>query len=107
MTAEEVGMRSEDDRETTVRVTILGQEYPLRAHADADYVREIAASLDARMRKIQQAEPDRPPLKVAILTALNLIDEVFALRREKVDLADRFERKVREYTELLSRGLME
>ncbi|MDD5088002.1 MAG: cell division protein ZapA [bacterium] len=100
-------MRSEEDRETTVRVTILGQEYPLRAHADADYVREIAASLDARMRMIQQAEPDRPPLKVAILTALNLIDEVFALRREKVDLADRFERKVRECTEQLNRGLME
>lgn len=100
-------MRSEEDRETTVRVTILGQEYPLRAFADAEYVREIAASLDARMRKIQQAGPDRPPLKVAILAALNLMDEIFALKREQADVADRFERKIREYTEQLTRGLME
>jgi cell division protein ZapA len=107
MTAEGNGKRSDEDRETTVRVTILGQEYPVRAHADADYIREIAASLDARMRKIQQAEPDRPPLKVAVLAALNLIDEVFSLRREKVDLVDRYERKVREITEHLGRGLRE
>ena len=107
MTAENIEMRSDGDRETTVRVTILGQEYPVRAHADADYIREIAATLDSRMRMIQQSEPDRQPLKIAVLAALNLIDEVFTLKREKVELADRYERKAREFTEHLNRGLLE
>jgi len=107
MTTEKNEERSDADRETTVRVTILGQEYPVRAQADADYIREIAASLDARMRMIQQAEADRTPLKIAVLAALNLIDEVFTLKREKVELADRCERKVREFTEHLNRGLLD
>lgn len=105
MTAENRRVRPVGDRETTVQVTILGQEYPVRADADADYIREIAALLDARMRVIHQAEPGRPPLRVAVLTALNLVDEVCSLRREKQELLERFERKAREFTDHLNRGL--
>ncbi len=92
---------------TPVRVTLLGQEYPIRADADADYIREIAAFLDDRLRTVYQDEPSRPLLKIAILTALNLSDELFTLRREKQELAERFERKVREFTDHLNRGLLE
>jgi cell division protein ZapA (FtsZ GTPase activity inhibitor) len=59
------------------------------------------------MRMIQQSDPERPILKVAILSALNLTDELFTLRREKQQLAERYERKVRELTEHLNRGLLE
>jgi cell division protein ZapA len=107
MTAAGKDLRPDGDRGTTVWVSILGQEYPVRAEADADYIREIAAFVDARMRMIQQSDPERPALKVAILSALNLTDELFALRREKQELAERYERKVRELTEHLNRGLLE
>jgi cell division protein ZapA len=107
MTADDNHLRPEGDRATIVRVTILGQEYPVRAAADEAYVREIAAFLDARMRLLQQADPNRPPMKIAILTALNLIDEMFALKKEKQELTDRYERKVKEFTEHLNRGLLE
>jgi cell division protein ZapA len=99
--------RPDGERDSTVRVTILGQEYPIQADADADYVREIAAFLDDRMRAIGQTEPSRPPLKIAILTALNLSDELFTLRREKKELLERYETKVREFTDHLNRGLLE
>lgn len=107
MTADDQEMRPVGDRGSIVMVTILGQEYPVRADADADYIREIAALLDARMRVIHQAEPHRSPLKIAILTALNLTDEVFTLQREKQELEAGLERKVREFTEHLNRGLQE
>lgn len=107
MTPSDQNMRPDGDRGTTVWVSILGQEYPVRADADADYIREIAAFLDARMRMIQQADPDRSSLKIAILSALNLTDELFALRREKQVLVERYERKVRELTDHLNRGLLE
>jgi cell division protein ZapA len=99
--------RPDDDNDTAVRVTILGQEYPIRADADAEYIREIAAFLDDRLRTIYQAEPSRPLLKIAILTALNLSDELFTLRRERQEMAEGFERKVREFTDHLNRGLIE
>jgi cell division protein ZapA len=107
MTPDDHDLRPVGDRDSTVKVTILGQEYPVRADADADYIRDIAAFLDARMRKIQKAEPNRPALKVAILAALNLTDEVFTLQREKQELIERYERKVKEFTEHLNRGLLE
>ncbi|HEY3294462.1 MAG TPA: cell division protein ZapA [bacterium] len=107
MTADDKDLRPTGDRANIVKVTILGQEYPVRAEADAVYVREIAAHLDARMRNLQQTDPNRPALKIAILTALNLIDELFALKKEKQELTDRFERKVKEFTEHLNRGLLE
>jgi cell division protein ZapA len=99
--------RPNGDESTAVRVTILDQEYPIRADADAEYIREIAAFLDDRLRTIYQAEPSRPLLKIAILTALNLSDELFTLRRENQELVERFERKVREFTDHLNRGLLE
>ncbi len=95
MTADDKDKRPAGEIPTVVRISILGQEYPVRADADADYIREIAALLDARMRLILQAEPTRTPLKVAILTALNLTDEVSTLKREKQELIDCYERKVR------------
>jgi cell division protein ZapA len=107
MTADDKDKRPAGEPQTVVRISILGQEYPVRADADADYIREIAALLDARMRLILQAEPSRTPLKVAILTALNLTDEVSTLKREKQELMDCYERKVREFTEHLNRGLLE
>jgi cell division protein ZapA len=107
MTAEDMDLRPDGDRARIVRVTILGQEYPVRADADAAYVHEIAAFLDARMRLIQRADPNRPPLKIAILTALNLIDEMYTLKKQKQELADGFERRVKEFTEHLDRGLLE
>jgi cell division protein ZapA len=107
MTADDKDLTTNGDRANIVRVTILGQDYPVRADADAVYVQEIAAFLDARMRTIQQADPNRPPLKIAILAALNLIDEMVTLKKQKQELADRFERKVKEFTEHLNRGLLE
>jgi cell division protein ZapA len=107
MAGEEPQNAPAESREQTIRVTILGQDYPIRAEADADYIREIAVFLDQRMRLIHQAEPDRSSLKVAVLAALNLTDEVFTLRREKQELLDRCEQKVREFTEHLRLGLQD
>ena len=72
-----------DDREKTVRVTVFGQEYAIKGGVDADYIREVAASVDTRMRESQAAQPSKPPLKIAILTALNMADELFTCRREE------------------------
>jgi cell division protein ZapA len=99
--------QSSDEQGKIVRVSILGQEYPIRADADEEYIREIAAFLDKRMRAVHQAEPSRPPLKIAILTALNLTDELFALRRERQEIVERFEQKAKEFSKHIDQGLME
>jgi cell division protein ZapA len=94
-----------DDREKTVQVIVFGQECVIRGDADADYMREIAAFVDERMREGRVAQPSVPPLKVAILTALNIADELFSCRREKEEIIARVENKAREFSDNLNQGL--
>jgi cell division protein ZapA len=101
------GAHTATDRERSVLVNIMGTEYPIRADADGTYIREVAAKLDAEMRKVHQSEPSRPPLKIAVLTALNLMHEVESLRREQREIVEKYENRAREIDEYLSRGLAE
>ncbi|MBU1706347.1 cell division protein ZapA [bacterium] len=94
-----------DDREKTVHVTIFEQECSVKGDADADYVRRVAEFVDARMRAGRAAQPSKPPLKIAIITALNLADELLACQRDKEELISRFEEKAREFSDSLNRGL--
>ncbi|MBI3872864.1 MAG: cell division protein ZapA [candidate division Zixibacteria bacterium] len=68
----------------TVRVSIFGEEYPLRTEGDADleYMTRVADHVDRSMRKIADRSPNMPIAKVAILAALNITDELFSERRD-------------------------
>lgn len=56
-------------------VTIYGRTYQLRGGGEADYLRQLAARVDAKMRDVAAATGTADTLKVAILAALNLADE--------------------------------
>ncbi len=61
-------------------VTIYGQEYSVRGGEDPRYVRKIAEYLDQRMQEIGKAGGQITSLRVAILAALNITDELFQER---------------------------
>ena len=67
----------------TVRVTIGGTEYPVQADADPAYIQTIAAYVDRRMHEIPGAAASQSLAGVAILTALNIADELHKERQEK------------------------
>jgi len=94
------------DQEKSVSVTVFGQECAIKGDADAEYVREVASFTDARMRELQAAHPTKPPLKIAILTALNLADELRTCQQEKEGLLARLEDRVREFSDSLNRELV-
>jgi cell division protein ZapA len=69
-----------------VSVEILGLRYPIRSALDAGYVTELAAYVDAKM---QAAADDGDPgdsVKIAVLAALNIADELFRLRAGELPL---------------------
>ena len=70
-----------DDSKTKVRVNIYGEEYSIVAETDVEYVREIADYLDRQMREIAEKLSNKSPARVAVLTALNIADELFAERK--------------------------
>jgi cell division protein ZapA len=63
-----------------VEVTIFNQTYRLRSKTDTEHVEQIARLVDERMRQISAQITTHDVLKIAILTALNIADEMQNLR---------------------------
>ncbi len=72
--------RSEEGGRPTP-VTIYGRTYHLRGEGDGEYLAELAAEVDRRMRAVAEATGTADTLKVAILAALNIADEWLQARR--------------------------
>ena len=68
----------------SVRVKIMGVEYSVTGYEDAEYLHEVAGFVEERMRLLNRMKSDIPPLKNAILTALNLADELIQTRKQLV-----------------------
>ena len=69
----------------SVQVEIFGQTYSIKSTDDTASIRELAAFVDARMKEVQKGTGTSDPLRVAILTALTLSDELVRLRSENAE----------------------
>ncbi len=71
----------------TVRATveIFGQRLGLRADDDAARLQELARFVDHRMREVADQTSSVDTVKIAILTALNIADELFREREKDQD----------------------
>jgi cell division protein ZapA len=63
-----------------IEVTIFNQTYRLRSKTDEEHVRQIAQLVDERMRRISSQMTTHDVVKIAVLTALNIADEMQNLR---------------------------
>ena len=60
-----------------VSVEIRGQRYPIRSNLDASYVSGLATYVDEKMRAASDSTPSGDSLRLAVLAALNIADELF------------------------------
>ncbi|OYT73141.1 MAG: cell division protein ZapA [Chloracidobacterium sp. CP2_5A] len=65
----------------TVEVRIYGQVYNIRGDGNSAYISELAAYVDRKMREIMSSTHTVDSLRVAILSALNIADELFQANR--------------------------
>ena len=72
-----------------VRIIIGGEEYTVRSELPPEYTREVAAYLDAALKRVRDSLPMVETQKAAILAALAITDELFQARRGDRDVADR------------------
>jgi cell division protein ZapA len=72
-----------------VRVVIGGEEYTVRSELPAEYTREVAAYLDAALKRVRDSLPMVESHKAAILAALSITDELFQARNGDREVADR------------------
>jgi cell division protein ZapA len=68
-----------------VQVEIQGQRYPIKTTLEPKYVQDLAAYVDRKMAMASEVSPSSDTLGLAVLTALNIADELFRMRHQQVD----------------------
>jgi cell division protein ZapA len=63
-----------------VYVEIQGARYAIRSDLDEKYIVRLAAYVDGKMSRAQNEVPTGESMKVVILAALNIADELFRVR---------------------------
>ncbi len=71
---------------SNVRVDIYDQTYHLRG-SDPEYISQLAEYVDTKMRLIAQQAATVDSLRVAVLAALNIADELHVLKRKYESIA--------------------
>ena len=66
--------------DVVISVEIQGQRYPIRSTLDHEYVARLASYVDEKMRAAADSTPTGDSLRLAVLTALNVADELFRCR---------------------------
>jgi cell division protein ZapA len=69
-----------------VEVKIYDQVYHLRGENNAEHAQELARYVDERMRAVAEVTGAVDSLRVAVLAALHLADELFQLRARQQKL---------------------
>ena len=90
-------------------VEIFGQRLGVRADGDEDRLHELARFVDSRMREIAERSASVDTVKIAVLTAMNIADELYCERERDQDdrhrqLAIQVERLVHKVDAALKTG---
>lgn len=72
-----------------VHVHIHGQQYAIRSELDPQYVGELAAYVDEKMRLATKEIASADAVRVSVIAALNIADELFRLRLERQSTEER------------------
>ena len=68
-----------------VHVDIQGQRYAIRSALDPKYVADIAAFVDQRMDLAGRELATNDAVRIAVISALNIADELFRTRQDSAD----------------------
>ena len=94
------------DQGRVIPVDIQGQRYPIRTSLEPEYVARLAAYVDEKMRAAAETAPTGDSLRLAVLSALNIADELFRCRDMSHARAGQFAERAEELERLLDRVLM-
>ncbi|MBC7912442.1 MAG: cell division protein ZapA [Pyrinomonadaceae bacterium] len=89
----------------TIRVEIYNQTYNIRSDGDSEYITQLAEFVDNRMREISSGTLTVDSLKVAILAALHIADELHRLKRLHEQADSQLASRSAECAEMLDRLL--
>ena len=94
------------DSGPVIPVEINGQRYPIRSSLEPEYVARLASYVDEKMRAAGDSTASGDALRLAVLTALNIADELFRCRDANSARDGQLAERAGELERLLDRVLM-
>ncbi len=86
-----------------IKVNIFGQDLTLKSEAKEEYANKLASYVDGQMRRVSSQSGD--PLKVAILAAMNIANDLFQYERDEAEREDQVKRKAEGLIRMLEREI--
>ena len=91
-----------------LKVKILGQDYVIRSSAGQKYLNEVSAYVNEKMEEIKESGiDDSQQLRIAVLAAMNITDELLSYKKEKQQFVDKVEAKTMAITEFIDNRIAE
>jgi len=90
----------------SIRVKIFGSEYPLRGESE-EFTRRVATDVDDMINSIHTKIPDQPTLTVAVLSALNITEDMLKERERSKAVTTQVEAELSKLTNYLENCLRE
>src|SRR5262245_44471326 len=89
-----------------IPVEIQGQRYPIRTALEPEYVARLARYVEDKIRAASDITPSGDSLRLAVVAALNIADELFRCREVNRDRDGQLAERAGELERLLDRMLM-
>ena len=92
--------------EEVISVEIHGQRYPIRSSLEPEYVARLAQYVDEKIIAAAASTPTSDVLRLAVLAALNVADELFRCRDANRARSGELAARAGELERMLDRVLM-
>ena len=92
-------------RSRKMKIEIYDQTYNVNSGQSDEYLRELAAYVDGKMREVAEATRMADSLKVAVLAALNIADEMFTLRERQKEIEGPLRKRVEKCVSMVEKAL--
>ncbi|WP_227936650.1 cell division protein ZapA [Alkalihalobacillus deserti] len=80
---------SKRNEKQKITVSIYGQQYTVVGEEPPAHVKEVAQTVDQKMREIKKRNPYLDTTRLAVLTAVNIVDDYIKLTKENERLNEK------------------
>lgn len=90
-----------------MKLEIYGQTYNLNVDENEEYLKNLAAYVDAKMQAVSESAHTVDSVKVAVLAALNIADELFLARAREAEIRGPLRKRVEKCVSLVERAIQQ
>ncbi|HGJ64312.1 TPA: cell division protein ZapA [bacterium] len=85
-----------NDPSEKIKVMIFGKDYEIKGNQDEEYINKLAKHVDSTMQDIATKTGSISFERIAILTALNIADEMYRERQRFDEYIQKLEQELQE-----------